>query len=285
VAPPGEIYSYSGNGFDLAAYILQLRSGKTFERYVKEVLLEPLGMTASTFDASEGFADQSVARGYVGTCEVPRARIPITGAGGLYSTVVDMARYVSFQLSGGLSNRRRLLSARRLNEMATPQFAVPGQKSGPALGIYNVEALGSRRLTHSGAGYGYVTHQSWLPEYGLGVVVLSNHHRAPAAQLAFRAQWMMVAAQRGSVPPTPALAPIQDSTVMLRAEQLQALEGTYRKRGGAVSMKVDGDDLWLVEGRDSRRLLLPHGATSFFQGAQRYLFKMDDDGKVRGVDV
>jgi hypothetical protein len=49
-------------------------------------------------------------------------------------------------------------------------------------------------------------------------------------------------------------------------------------------MKVDGYDLLLVEGRDSRRLQ-PHGPTSFFQGAQRYLFRMDDNGKVRGVDV
>jgi CubicO group peptidase (beta-lactamase class C family) len=284
VAPPGEVHSYSGNGFDLAAHVLQRRSGKRFERYMKDALLAPLGMTSSTFDASEGLADESIARGYVGTFEVPRARIPMTGAGGLYSTVVDMARYVSFQLSGGLSPRGRLLCATSLNEMATPQFAVPGQECGVGLGIYNVKALGSRRLGHNGAGYGYVAHQSWLPEYGLGVVVLSNHNRAPAAQLAFRAQWMMVAAQRGSVPPTPALAPIQDSTVMLRAEHLQALEGTYRKRGGMVSMKVDGDDLLLVEGRDSRRLQ-PHGPTSFFQGAQRYLFRMDDNGRVRGVDV
>jgi CubicO group peptidase (beta-lactamase class C family) len=284
VAPPGEVHSYSGNGFDLAAYVLQRRSGKSFERYMKDVLLAPLGMTSSTFDGSEVLADESIARGNVGTFAVPRIRIPMLGAGGLYSTVVDMARYVSFQLSRGLSTRGRVLSAERLNEMSTPQFAVPGQGSGAGLGIYNTEALGSRRLGHSGAGYGYVAHQSWLPEYGLGVIVLSNHHRAPAAQLAFRAQWMMVAAQRGSVPPTPALAPIQDSTVMLRSEQLQALEGTYRKRGGLVSMRVDGYDLLLAEGRDSRRLQ-PHSPTRFFQGAQRYLFRMDDNGKVRGVDV
>jgi CubicO group peptidase (beta-lactamase class C family) len=284
VAPPGEMHSYSGLGFDLAAYVLQRRSGKSFERYMKEVLLEPLGMTSSTFEASGALADESLAIGHVGAFEVPRLRIPMTGAGGLYSTVVDMARYVSFQLMGGMSARGRVLAATRLNEMTIPQFTVPGQECGVGLGIYNVEALGSRRFGHNGAGYGYVAHQSWLPEYGIGVVVLSNHNRATAAQLAFRAQWMMVSARRGSVPPTPALAPVQDSTVMLSLEQLQALEGTYRKRGGLVSMKLDGYDLMLVDGRDSRRLQ-PHGPTTFFQGAQRYVFRMDESGKVRGMDV
>jgi CubicO group peptidase (beta-lactamase class C family) len=251
VARPGDIHSYSGLGYDVAAYILQRRSGKSFDRHMKEVLLEPLGMTSSTFDASDVLSDESLAIGHVGAFEVPRLKIPMAGAGGLYSTVVDMARYVSFQLAGGTSPRGRVLTTSRLNEMTVPQFAVPGQECGAGMGLYNVEAFGARRFGHNGAGYGYVAHQTWLPAYGIGIVVLSNHNRATAAQLAFRAQWMMISAKRGSVPPTPKLAAVQDSTVMLSLEQLRKLEGTYRKRGGLVTMKVDGDDLMLVDGRDT----------------------------------
>ena len=48
--PVGERYSYSNLGIDLAGYALQLVSGVPFPQFMKEELLDPIGMADSTYD-------------------------------------------------------------------------------------------------------------------------------------------------------------------------------------------------------------------------------------------
>ncbi len=48
--PVGYRLAYSNAGIDLAAYIVQIRSGMPLEKYVKEKILDPLGMNGSSLD-------------------------------------------------------------------------------------------------------------------------------------------------------------------------------------------------------------------------------------------
>ncbi len=61
--PVGSRYKYSNLGMDLAGYALQTASGMPFEKYVEKRLLEPLGMSASTFDAARIMANPNRATG------------------------------------------------------------------------------------------------------------------------------------------------------------------------------------------------------------------------------
>ncbi len=58
--------------------------------------------------------------------------------------------------------------------MYTPQFPLPGQKAGYGLGVNSRPYHGATLLFHGGGGYGYSTDQRWVPEYKVGVVILSN---------------------------------------------------------------------------------------------------------------
>ncbi len=164
----GERFRYSNLGYDLVAYALQVRAGKPFARLMREELLEPLGMTSSTFDQTEALGCADRARGHIEEKEVPPLEVPMLGAGGLYSTARDVAKFVSFHLAGGVARGRRLASAAVLKEMYTPQFALPGQKAGYALGVTSRPYHGATLVFHGGSGYGYSTDQRWAPEYGMG---------------------------------------------------------------------------------------------------------------------
>lgn len=281
----GERHSYSNLGIDLAGYVLQLKRKQSFATCMRESLLEPLGMAASTYDQTIVLDDTSVARGHRGDFETPRQSIPMLPAGGLYSTARDTARFLSFQLAGGRLRDRQLIPAELLDEMARPQFPIASsQAGGCGLGIFNVASLGTTRLVHNGGGYGFSSHHTWLPEYGLGVAILCNQQNASMQTLATQALWMMVAARRGQVSPTPVYAPIQDFEVMLRPAQLQRLTGTYRRNGSVVTVQADGPGLALLSGSSTVRLR-PHAATEFFAGSQRYLFDLEQTGNAQGIRV
>ena len=67
-----------------------------------------------------------------------------------------------------------MISADALKAMYTPQFPLPGQKAGYGLGVNSRPYHGATLLFHGGGGYGYSTDQRWVPEYKVGVVILSN---------------------------------------------------------------------------------------------------------------
>ncbi len=106
----GERFRYSNLGYDLVGYALQLRAGKPFPRLMREELFEPLRMTASTFDQAEALADPHRARGHTQDQEVPPLEVTMLAAGGMYSTVRDMAKFISFHLAAGIAQGRRLLT-------------------------------------------------------------------------------------------------------------------------------------------------------------------------------
>lgn len=281
--PVGTAYGYSNLGFDLAGYALQLRSEKNFERYMQEAVLEPLDMMESTFDQDDAAQRLDIAKGNMGSFEVPRLRIPMLGAGGLYSSVRDLSRFVSLQLSGENGSGSRVVSRALLNEMATPQFAVPGQIGGYGLGLHNVPSFGAYSLLHQGGGYGYSAVHRWSPDYGTGVVVVCNQEYGnPAPVIGFLAHWLMVAELLGAVPPTAALAPIRTPVLPLDLDQLRRFEARYRRPGGLVTAQVQDDYLTLMDG-DATNVLNAHTPTVFTNENRKYTFITGENGAVNGI--
>jgi CubicO group peptidase (beta-lactamase class C family) len=66
--------------------------------------------------------------------KTPPLEIPMLGAGGLYSTATDMARFVSFQIAGGMAGEHQLLRANTLAELSRPQSGRAGA-AGYGLGV------------------------------------------------------------------------------------------------------------------------------------------------------
>ena len=89
---PGTAYRYTNAGFSLLAAIIEVVSGTTYESYLREHVFAPAGMQTAVFRDEVPERDTLFARGRVGAANpyVWGTR----GAGGVWSTVGDMYRWV-----------------------------------------------------------------------------------------------------------------------------------------------------------------------------------------------
>jgi CubicO group peptidase (beta-lactamase class C family) len=174
LSPVGYRWSYSNYGYDLAAYILQVRSGKSFARYVKEKVLDPIGMTDSSFDLESVLGRQNRARGHnVDNRHVP-LRFPEIPSAGLYSNLLDMGRYVRFHLNNGIVNGRRILQVDLMKTFHSLLLALPGQRTGYGCGLFREVTGNTFSLYHPGGGRGFQSLMILYPDLKYGVVILTN---------------------------------------------------------------------------------------------------------------
>ncbi len=172
--PVGERYSYSNLGFDLAGYILQVACGQPFHQCVTQLVLDPLGMTNSSFDVQAVLRRQNRAVGHDDAFPNLAVEIPIKAAGGLYSTARDMAKFLQLLLNDGNTTNGKVLEERLLREMRRIPFPAKGQSEGYAVGVDLARRNGVVFLSHGGGGFGFRSDLIWCPEYGVGIVFLTN---------------------------------------------------------------------------------------------------------------
>jgi CubicO group peptidase (beta-lactamase class C family) len=120
---PGQAIAYSGVGFSAAAAIVQLATKTPFEAFVGRHILRPLGMTDTTFFLSKSQASRlatTYTRSDAGRLipfehdAVRKGARFANGAGGLYSTAADMAKFI---LAFGPKPRTRILSPQAVQTM------------------------------------------------------------------------------------------------------------------------------------------------------------------------
>ena len=180
-------YAYTDFGMTAGGDAAAKAAGVPFEQMVAEQLFEPAGMTSS----SARYADFLVrpdrttlhvrvdGKWVPGPERQPDAQAP---AGGISSSVNDVATWVRLQLNGGTLDGEEIISEEALLPTHTPQIVKPPAPTydGPAhfygLGwILDQDHLGYFRWSHSGAfTQGAATNITLLPLEGLGVVVLTN---------------------------------------------------------------------------------------------------------------
>jgi CubicO group peptidase (beta-lactamase class C family) len=179
ICPVGEA-GYEGRlNYDLAAYILQTVLKQPIDQLFLEGVFAPLGMTETTVNRREILRRRDRAEGrQFGAKEVPVVN-PFLGSGGAYSTAKDMARLVEMHINRGMVQGQRFLGESAVELMQTPmtRMGSSDQYSFQGLGMMiekrypkNTELI----LYNEGWGFGFTTFAHWYPEYGIGVVCLSN---------------------------------------------------------------------------------------------------------------
>jgi CubicO group peptidase (beta-lactamase class C family) len=174
-SPVGHHHEYSNLGIDLVAYIRQRVSRLPFHEVVRRRLLAPLGLRRTTFDQRAIAREQDRAVGHSARPRRVPLRIPMVGAGRLYTSVLDAGRFVQFHLRRGAPLRER----GRAEEMCAKPFAHPGQEYGYGLGVISFPWDGIMVRGHSGGGFGFLADLFWAPEAGIGVVVLTSSVNHP----------------------------------------------------------------------------------------------------------
>jgi CubicO group peptidase (beta-lactamase class C family) len=243
--PVGERYRYSNLGFDLAGYILQVRSGMPFTEYLKAMLFEPLGMKDSTAasDVYAARADRAVGHRQ-GYAKVP-LKTPLIASGGVYTNARDIAAYCMFHLNRGKANGRTLLKEELWNQMHAFSF---GGDYG--LGVIRQDlrhgGTNLRMLSHAGGGFGFGSVFQYCPQAGLAWVALFNRPSAGAyrfgEQLIDEALTRRLGAARPRLP-VDDLAPAE-----LPATWLRKYAGNYVGRSSMVELIVKDGMLVMQQG-------------------------------------
>ncbi len=189
---PGSEFEY-GFGLTVAGRIVEIASGKTFEQFVAERILAPLGMKDTTWHPDAAQRERT-ARTYKlsGDTLVPAHNAFLTSepdirreaepSGGLFSTAADMARFYQMVLNGGELDGKRIVSAKGVTEMTKPHTA-SGKPIQYGLGWFNNAAekksaphMGAKSFGHGGA---FGTH-GWIdPEKKLITVFMVQNVLVP----------------------------------------------------------------------------------------------------------
>ena len=127
--PPNMQHKYSDLAYQLLGEIVARLSGTSYPQYVRESILDPLGMSATGFEPLAGTLLARRATGYgwralSDELDPAPAMSPVWAEGGLWSCVADLARWVSFQLRAYRDQPAALpvLAAASLREMHTPRY-------------------------------------------------------------------------------------------------------------------------------------------------------------------
>lgn len=179
--PTGMRESYSNLGMGLLGHVLERATGKSYEELLREYLFEPLGMTASAIRLTEE-QRKKLARGYQEeNLEVEAADWDLgclAPAGGVASTVGDLAKFLSLQLRAGESEVTPVAGGTLL-ELHTPQRLYADWTGAVGLGwqIRRDEGRGDP-VWHNGGMAGYSSYLGFSPRDQVGVIVLSNCGRS-----------------------------------------------------------------------------------------------------------
>ena len=97
---PGQQCNYSNGGYTLLQLAIEEVTGEPFARYMQREVLDPLGMTHSSFTWQADLRARTATGHDVAGRAVPRSALTEQAAGGLHTTAEDLAR-----LHGGRHDR------------------------------------------------------------------------------------------------------------------------------------------------------------------------------------
>ncbi len=192
VKPPLQFrasYGYCNSCFLTAGQVVQKVTGKPWEVYVYDSIIEPLGMT-NTHALGSGMMNMPGAAtpyttAFTGTLtQLPYDNVDnLAPAGSIVSNVKDLSYWIMMQLDSGKYNGKQilpwpvlqktrgvntLLSTRR-NPMTSGHFVAYG------LGVFIRDMNGRQVYDHTGGADGFVTNVCFVPEEKLGITILTNN--------------------------------------------------------------------------------------------------------------
>jgi len=231
VAAPGAITKYSNAGIAVVGEVVARVTGKPYAQAVTDLVLRPLGMSASGFalGAVKGPVAYSQMNSFDGgRWAAPPLELGTPAAGSLYTDTADLGAFARAMLNGGGA----VLKPSTLAEMWREQYGKTGTRSfGLGFGLGTLD--GQRTVGHGGAVYGHVASLQMMPDAGIGVVVFATVDAGNAAQrIGVHALRNWLAAREGR-----ALPSWQRSTAITGAEAIR-LSGRFENGGDSVNLRV-----------------------------------------------
>ena len=184
----GEVFQYSNimaaaAGY-LGAHIYQPKRelGVAYDDAMQKLIFDPLGMKSTTFDMARALSgDHASAHGddvdghaAVADMDFNYSITPLRPAGAAWTSAHDLIRYVQLELARGkLPDGTRLVSEENLLMRRKPQIPV-GDRQSYGMGLEIDNTWGLTVVHHGGSMAGFKSDIMFLPDYGVGAVILTN---------------------------------------------------------------------------------------------------------------
>jgi CubicO group peptidase (beta-lactamase class C family) len=187
VVEPGSDFAYSNHGYATLGQIVENVSAVPLERYLREHVFEPLGMTDTDLVRSARVSER-LATGYVLESNGARAIVDRewvgSGGGGAYSSSRDMALYVAALLGGGSNRHGSMLKPETITTMFKPHYQTDPRLPGMGLAFFLNDAGGHRLVGHDGILPGFNSGLLIAPDSGVGVIGFTNGSKGAMVWLA-----------------------------------------------------------------------------------------------------
>lgn len=189
---PGARFAYSNSNYLVLGLIVERVSGQRYGEFLREHVLDPLGLRDSGLDsnltilprraAGYGYRNGQFLNAPYSDMTVPH------GAGAMYSTTHDLWRWAE-----GVYVDKLLAPASRA-KLLTPA------QDGYALGVRVYTQRGRKVIEHGGAIAGFSAALRYYPAEGVTVVVLSNLGRGITAEMSSELSAVLFEEMGGSSP-------------------------------------------------------------------------------------
>jgi CubicO group peptidase (beta-lactamase class C family) len=184
----GEVYQYSNLMAGAAGYVGAFvvspgqELGAAYDAAMRSKVFEPLGMTHTTFDFSTALSgnfasphdDDVNGKTMPARMDVNYSVVPLRPAGGMWTSASDLSRYLQMELAlGRLPDGKRLVSRDNLLERRKGQIPV-GEDATYGMGLIVSTQYGIPVGSHGGSLFGYESDMIFLPDHGVGAVILTS---------------------------------------------------------------------------------------------------------------
>ena len=179
VRRPGDIVSYSNHGTGMAAYIVEQVSGKSWDDYVEENILRPLGMARTTFrQPVPGKLSANLSKGYTYSKGEFQAEtfvyVPLAPVASASTTATDMANFMIAHLNHGRLGNSRIIDAKTAQQMHSALFRHAPEVNPTGHGFFDISRNGQWVIGHPGNLLYFHSLMALLPEHRVGLFVSYN---------------------------------------------------------------------------------------------------------------
>ena len=185
-----DAYGYCNSCYLTAGMVIPKVTGQSWEEYIEEKMLKPLGMDESTAKSNEVWKTaKNMARPYTTAYTDTLKAVPfdqwdnLGPAASIVSNVDDLSHWLLFQLDSGRYENKQILPWKALQKSRDVQIINSSRKSaalpvhfrGYGLGLSSADYNGYQIYWHTGGAAGMVSNVCFVPELDLGIAILTNN--------------------------------------------------------------------------------------------------------------
>jgi CubicO group peptidase (beta-lactamase class C family) len=253
---PGTQWKYSGGGITVMQLLVQDVTKKPFAAFVRDTVLNPFGMSHSTFDQPLPNAYRAAAATPYDEQGNPIAGGPHTypeqAAAGLWTTPSDLARFVMAIQQSSQGKDNHVLDQAMTRQMLTSGLGNWG------LGIEIGGSPSNPYFDHDGSDAGFESTMVGYERSGDGVAIMTNGQNG-----GLLCQWILasIAQEYG----WPDFQPTPRATIKLEPSELARYAGTYEFPSGDEITIAEKDDHLVTQAEGQPAFVLyPEAQNKFF---------------------